>query len=131
MNKRLQYFLSPDFYAQLKIFFTQLRPYKKHMTLSLVLSLTSNAFSLLPALITGYLIDNYLTGTAEVNNAENKVILLALGLFAIYTLSEILSIIQSQVQLRFSTALNHSLQNQLFEHVLHLPLKFFSNIIQN
>ena len=60
MTEKLNYYLTPEFYAQLKIFFGHIKEYRKQMSLSLLLSLSSSALSLIPALITGIIIDRYL-----------------------------------------------------------------------
>ena len=126
-DKLKKYFFSEEFTAQLKIFVDHAKSFKKHVAFSLILSLSSSVLSLIPALITGLIIDRFL-GANLPENAEQKVILLAAALFAAYALSETLRIIQNQVQLRFSCDLGHKLQKELIGHVLHLPLKFFTNI---
>ncbi|WDE98829.1 ABC transporter ATP-binding protein [Lentisphaera profundi] len=128
MRKRLEFFFSKSFLNQMKAFFEQIAPYKKIMSGSLLLSIIANALGLIPALISGKIVDQYLTGenALPAQECENAILLWAAALFAAYTLSEVLGIIQKHIQLRFRTSFNHSLQDKLYRHVLHLPLNFFN-----
>jgi ATP-binding cassette, subfamily B, multidrug efflux pump len=130
IKKRLEFFFNKDFQKQMKVFFGQISSYKKIISFSLLLSIIANGLGLIPALISGKIVDDYLSN-AQVKNSpqlENQILLWALVLFAAYALSEILNIIQNQIQLRFRTSFNHSLQNKLYKHVLHLPINFFNRI---
>ncbi|MDD7987005.1 ABC transporter ATP-binding protein [Lentisphaera marina] len=128
IKERLEFFFSKDFIAQMKVFLGQIASYKKVISFSLLLSIIANGLGLIPALISGKIVDDYLSNDKikYIAQTENEILLWASALFLAYVMSEALSIIQNQVQLRFRTSFNHSLQNKLYQHVLHLPINFFN-----
>lgn len=128
IRERLEFFFSKDFIAQMKVFLGQIASYKKVISFSLLLSIIANGLGLIPALISGKIVDDYLSNDQikDITQTENEILLWASALFLAYVMSEALSIIQNQVQLRFRTSFNHSLQNKLYKHVLHLPINFFN-----
>ena len=128
IRKRLEFFFTKDFITQMKVFLEQISHYRKIISFSLFLSIIANALGLIPALISGKIVDGYLSGSELVNSPqiEKEILLWAGALFLAYALSEVLNIIQNQVQLRFKTSFNHSLQDKLYKHVLHLPINFFN-----
>ncbi|EDM25714.1 ABC transporter, ATP-binding/permease protein [Lentisphaera araneosa HTCC2155] len=128
IRKRLEFFFTKDFITQMKVFLKQISHYREIISFSLLLSIIANALGLIPALISGQIVDGYLSGRELANSPqiEKEILLWAGALFLAYVLSEVLNIIQNQVQLRFRTSFNHSLQDKLYKHVLHLPINFFN-----
>ena len=114
----------------LKTFLGQLKPFKKSISLCTLLSLISELICLVPALITGHIIDQYLTPqlTGPVDKAQKDILLLIAVLFISYLSAEFLKIIKTKLQISFTTDLGFNLSSTLYKHLLHLPFTHFDKI---
>ncbi len=105
----------------LKRIFAYLGPYAPQMVLVIVLIVLSSAFSLLPSILTGRIIDEGLIG----GNFRTLVILIGLSL-GVLVLSDLLGILNSYLNTWIAEHITLDMRLKLYAHLQNMSHRFFS-----
>ena len=107
--------------ALLKRVFSYLIPYWKQLVLVMVCLIVSSAFSILPSILTGKIIDEGLIGRSL--NRLVFYILLSLGVtFA----SSLIGVLQSYVNTWIAQHITYDMRNNMFRHLQKMSQQFFT-----
>lgn len=107
--------------ALLKRIFSYLLPYTSRLLLVIVLIVLSSAFSLLPSVLTGRIIDEGLIG----GNLNSLVILIGLS-FAVLVMSDLLGILNSYLNTWIAEHITLDMRIKLYAHLQNMSQRFFS-----
>ena len=107
-----------------------LRPFRKRAFVIVFLSIIYELLCLVPPLITGYIIDQYLSSSDKIALpvAQKQIIVLVSVLLVAYLMAEALKIISSQLLIVINSKLAINFKEQLYTHILHLPLRKITHI---
>jgi ATP-binding cassette, subfamily B, bacterial len=107
-----------------------LQPFRKRAFVIVLLSILYELLCLVPPLITGYIIDQYLSTSDKVAlpDVQKQIILLVSVLLVAYLMAEVLKIISSQLLIVINSKLAINFKEQLYTHILHLPLRKITHI---
>ena len=98
-----------------------LRPYSMQMLLVIVAIILSSALTLLPAILTGRIIDDGLIG----GNLNLLFTLIAVS-FSVLLLSNLINLIQSYLSVWIAHHITFDIRNQLYAHMQAMSHRFFS-----
>ena len=97
-------------------------PYKGLVALMVLSALVGSAFLLLPPLFTKYLVDDVLL----VGGDRTLLLMLAAGMVIAALLAGLANVVQSYFNTLMQQRVMFDLRNQLFVHLLDMPLRFFT-----
>ena len=98
-----------------------LRPYWLQLLLVLLAIILSATVGLLPSIITGRVVDEALVG-------RNMKLLVQLLLTAFFTLalSQVISVLESYINVWISQRIIFDMKNEMYDHLQHMPHSFFA-----
>lgn len=102
-----------------------IRPYWKQMLIALVCVAASSVMNLLPAILTGKIIDDGLIG----KNMNLLIRLMVLALAVILT-ANLIGVVQSWMNAWIAQHVTYDLRNSMFRHLEEMPQKFFTSSSQ-
>ena len=107
-----------------------LRPFRKRCYLIICLSIVYELLCLVPPLITGHIIDRYLSQSDKIDltQSQRQIIFLVSFLFLSYLCAEVLKIINNQLITLLNSKLALSFKHKLYAHILHLPLRKLTHL---
>ncbi len=108
--------------ALLKRIFSYLIPYWKQLILTLVCIVASSALTLLPAILTGKIIDDGLIG----RNLPRLIFLIVLSL-AVTAAANLIGVAQSYMNSWIAQHITFDMRNQMYRHLENMSQRFFTN----
>ena len=110
-----------SFASQIRYLSPYLRPYKKVILLSLFLSVVSTTLGMIQPYFSKILIDRVLIG------GQARLLFIILGvMIGLLVFSFILRVGNSYLYTRYSARLLFAMRENMFRHLHHIPLKFFT-----
>lgn len=107
--------------ALIKRIFSYLLPYTPQLILVVILIVLSSAFSLMPSIVTGKIIDEGLIG----GNYDMLVFLIGLS-FAVLVLSNLIDLLNSYLNTWITQHITLDMKVKLYEHLQSMSQRFFS-----
>ncbi len=107
--------------ALIKRIFSYLLPYTPQLILVVILIVLSSAFSLMPSIVTGKIIDEGLIG----GNYDMLVFLIGLS-FAVLVLSNLIDLLNSYLNTWIAQHITLDMKVKLYEHLQSMSQRFFS-----
>ena len=108
--------------ALLKRILSYLKPYWPQFLLVFAAILLSSVFGLLPSIITGRIVDQALVG-----KDLTLLVKLLLMAFATLTASQVISVLESDINAWISQRIIFDMKNQMYDHLQHMPHAFFTS----
>ena len=108
--------------ALLKRIFAWLKPYWKQMLLAALCIMVSSWLGLLPAIITGKIIDEGLIG----RDLERLIFLIAMS-FLVTLLPNLIGVGQSWLNTWIAQHITYDMRNQMFRHLQQMSQRFFTS----
>ncbi|CAN5759361.1 ABC transporter ATP-binding protein [soil metagenome] len=106
------------------------KPYRKRLTLLLVLIAVTASLTVVPAKLIGLIVDTLTAATADAElsaaASRGRITWLALGLIGVAVATGALSVAQRYQSSWIGEHLIHDLRRALFDHVQRMPLAFFT-----
>ena len=113
--------MGQPFFEQILELRKYLRPHKKVLIVSFLLSLISTALGMIQPLFAKFLIDKVLM------SQQYKILLILLGaVVCLLVISFLIRVSNSYIYTRYSARLLFQMREDLFEHLQKVPLSFFS-----
>ena len=108
--------------ALLKRVFGYLKPYWKQLILVLFCLVLSSAFSILPSILTGKIIDEGLIG-----RSLNRLIFFIVLSLAVTLLSNLIGVAQSYINTWIAQHITFDMRNNMFRHLQKMSQQFFTS----
>jgi ABC-type bacteriocin/lantibiotic exporter with double-glycine peptidase domain len=113
--------MGQSFFEQILHLSKYLRPHKKVLIVSFVLSLTSTAFGMIQPLFAKFLIDEVL-----LSQQYQLLLTLLAAVVCLLIISFLIRVSNSYIYTRYSAKLLFKMREDLFDHLQKVPLSFFS-----